>query len=153
MIHFFVKDNSDDRFYDMELLAWWEDEKVLYTDNSQFGSSFKRIEFLRLFSHKELNNSVAFKADFGKNTAVGHKARTVKEFIKSEKDNASWNGPGSKYVTEKEYIEFRKKLIEIYTSNMFLDLEILKPTIAQPIQELEKGAKVFFNNNNTKSEA
>ena len=127
MIHFFTKNNSSDgNWHDMELSAWSESKDVLYIDNNELGSSFKRVEHLRLFTQREANKSVSFKADFGENTAIGSRARSVKELIKSETDNSNWSGPGSEHATEKEYLALRGKLIELYKKNMFLDLETIK---------------------------
>ncbi len=123
MIHYFVKDNSDYRWNDIELVAWYEHENVLYTDKNEYKSSFDRVEYLRLFSNKEKNSSVSFKADFGRNTAIGHHARTPEELHKVEIDNASWTGPGSRQVTKKEYLEARGKLFETYKAYMFLNFE------------------------------
>lgn len=127
MIYFFIKDNSCDRWDDLELSAWLEHENVLYTDTNEHASSFDRIEHLKIHVSRGGNfESVTFKADFGKNGCTGSLARSPKELIKNQTDNASWSGPGSTQVNKKEYLELREHLMDIYKKKMCLDFDTIK---------------------------
>ncbi|TQI71786.1 hypothetical protein JM79_2735 [Gramella sp. Hel_I_59] len=127
MIYFFIKDNTCDRWHDLELSAWLEHENVLYTDTNEHASSFDRIEHLKIHVSKGGNfESVTLKADFGKNGCTGSSARSPEELIKKETDNASWSGLGSTQVNKKEYLELREHLMDIYKKKMCLDFDTIK---------------------------
>ena len=129
MIYFFIKDNTCDRWHDLELSAWLEHKDVLYTDTNEHASSFDRIEHLKIHVSRGGNfESVTFKADFGKNGCIGSSARSPEQLIQNETDNASWSGPGSTQVNKKEYLELREHLMEIYKRKMCTDFDSREST-------------------------
>ncbi|WP_141879084.1 hypothetical protein [Gramella sp. Hel_I_59] len=153
MMHYYFRDDTSDRFHDLELVAWKESKDVLYTDTNTYHSSFTQVEEIRLHASKGKDYKVrSFKSDFGKNSCIGSHARNVKELDRSViKDSSMWRSPFKK-ISRDEYESFRNELIEIYQKELFLDLDNMEPK-EQPIQELVSEAKEYIKNSkNTKSE-
>ncbi len=126
-LYYFLKDDSNDRFHDIEMVAWSEHEKVLYTDTNERESSFKCVEQIRLHASKSLEYRVtSFTTDFGKNSCRGHNARSGKALIKEETKEDSFYPSQLRHVSRDEYESYRNKLFEIYQKEMFMDLDKLE---------------------------
>ena len=123
MIHFFINDNSDGRFHDINLEAWKEDKNVLYRSDNVYASSFTRVEDIRFHYSRAENYQVrSFKIEFGKNSCTGSNARYVEELIKIK--------TGSEYssleiATREEYEAVRDKVMMFYLEEMKMNFNDL----------------------------
>lgn len=132
-IYYFLRDDSDSRWDDMELIAFLEHENVSY-DNGKPQSSFTQIEHIRLHSIKGANfHSRTFRIDFGKDSSIGSFSKNPKDLIKTQTNNATSYNSASKQVDKEEYKCVRRKIFEIYQKEMFLDLDKLENK--QPIKK------------------
>lgn len=126
-IYYFLRDDSDSRWDDMELKAFLEHENVSCGNNGETQSSFTQIEHISVHLIKGSNfHSRTFRIDFGKDSSIGSFSKTPKDLIKSETNNATSYSSASKQVTKEEYKCLRRKIFEIYQQEMFLDLEKLE---------------------------
>ena len=122
MIHYFYKDQSDERFLNIKLEAWKEDKDVLYSDTREKHSSFTMVEEINYYASLGDNfETIHFKADFGKNSCRGHLARSfqeLKEDLTSEDKITPY-----RHTNKKCYQNVRKRVFEHYKKQMFLNLE------------------------------
>ena len=122
MIHYFYKDQSEERFLNIKLEAWKEDKDVLYTDTNEKASSFTRVEEINYFASLLDNfESITLRVDLGKNSCRGHRARSfqeLKEDLTSEDNITAY-----KHTNKKCYKNVRKRVFEHYKKQMFLNLE------------------------------
>ncbi len=120
-IHYFLKDNTNDNWHDVELIAWLEKESP---DCDHPESSFKMIEDIRLHASKgDHFHNVSFKTDFGKDTSIGSFSKNSRELIERQTNNATMYSSASKLVSRDEYELCRAEIFEIYQKEMFLDLD------------------------------
>lgn len=135
MIHFFINDDSCDRFHSFRLEAWKEVKDVLYQADNVYASSFTCIEKIEFHSSVgEAYQVRTFRTDFGKDSCMGHSARTAKDL-----KNAITNGHFCQFkeATKEEYTALREKVLSLYKENMKMNLEEQKtegsPALRLPV--------------------
>lgn len=120
-IHYFIKDDSHGDWMDIKLEAWREDENIYHYSIQENGSSFTRIEKIRIFKNLKSDKvqSTSLEIDFGVDSAIGHNATNRKDFLKSETNGMfPMLSTGIDHYTEK-----RKEIFRAYQKEMFIDFQ------------------------------
>ncbi len=120
-IHFFVKDQSCDRWYRIELEAFLE---IPQHDDT---SDFRTVEDIRLFMSTDLVDYECgtFQIDFGRADGIHSWAKTLKELIEIQARESSMS-IGFSQATKEEYLKLREKAFNIYLKHPKTDYEGLK---------------------------
>jgi len=119
-IHYFIKDESDSNFYEMELEAYLELPQNGY-------SKFRNIEDMRLFisTDMERNNVSDFQIDHGHTTSCYSGYDSLKELIEGKtKDRGMITG--FTVATQEQYLALRQKAFDIYLKYPHVDFNRLK---------------------------
>lgn len=118
-IHFFYKREYYQGFYNLEIIAWLEEQEVSRIGVKRL--SFTRLEMLKIFLSKDDQYHVhTFEHDFGINSCNGHFAHTRKELID---DMAKWD---RKPINRRNYERFRKVAIALYQKQSLVDFSYFK---------------------------
>jgi hypothetical protein len=119
-IHYFIKDESDKSFHKMEAESYLE---IPQRDGT---SNFKRIEDVRLFIAKDVQDHeiISFQFGGGRNDCMGHWAKNLKDLVESQESDVDIYR--FKKVDQKSYLEQRSKIFEIYLNHPKTDYSRLK---------------------------
>nr|DAQ58955.1 MAG TPA: hypothetical protein [Caudoviricetes sp.] len=118
-IHYFYKRNYSQGFYDLEIIAWLQEQETSRQGGERL--SFTRLERLKIFLSKGDNYHVhTIEHDFGKNSCMGHFAHTRKELIE---DMKKWD---LEPIDRRNYERFRKVAIALYYKQSLVDFSDFK---------------------------
>lgn len=119
-IHYFIKDESNSDWYNIEL------ESYLEIPQPNGNSDFKQIEDIRLFMHTDIKEHevCSFQIHFGRNDCQysGHKNLSELKKLK-ESDPSIYR---FKLVSKEEYFVLRNKLFDIYLAHPATNFDMLQ---------------------------
>lgn len=119
-IHYFFRRECDKGFYNLELVAWLEEEETSRLGQKRL--SFTRLERLNIFLSKD-NNSYhnhRIEHDFGEESCLGHYSHTRRELVKEmEKQSLS-------IIDRRNYERFRKVALNLYKRQPLVDFSKFK---------------------------
>ena len=124
-IHYFYsrKECYKDSWVPVKLEAITE-EDVTYAGSNEPGKSFTYVEIIDVHIHKKMEEfqTSSFRIDFGKNSAHGSSARTVKELY-DQKKNDKWENfiP----VTRAQYERIRKVIFARYEKEKCMNFDLV----------------------------
>ena len=125
-VHYFLKDDSDASWYEIELVAWMETKGFVDKKLAEYEPSFIRVEHIQLSASKQPNyRAIEFSMETGKDLHIGNYSKTVKELIDAVAHEDEDGDPRSlmKPITKTEYIAMTKTIIEIYEKGKFIHNE------------------------------
>lgn len=119
-IYYFIKDDSKSDFTSYGLESYIAIPK---NDNTV---DYKRIEEIRLFFHKDMENYEcgSFKIDFGRNDCIFSGCKSYNELIKYMLSDSKFYN--FKSVTKDEYLEFRDKAFKTFLDHKQADYSKLE---------------------------
>lgn len=118
-IHYFYKRKDRQAFYDLEIVAWLEENATSRQGVKRL--NFTRLEKLRIFLSKDAKyHDHSIEHDFGKNSCHGHYSHTRKGLIE---DMKKW---GSEPIDRRNYERFRKVALALYHKKPLVDFSDFK---------------------------
>lgn len=118
-IHYFYKRDYSQSFYDLEIVAWLEEKTISRQGDERL--SFKKLECLDIFISKNPDfQSHRISHEFGRNSCLGHSARTRKKLVE---DMGRW---GLKPIDRRNYERFRKVALALYYKQSLINFSDFK---------------------------
>jgi hypothetical protein len=119
-IHYFIKDESDEKFVRIDLESYME----IPQNNREI--KFKRIEDIRMFYSTDIENyeCATFQIDFGRNDCHFSGCKNLKEFYDyMQSDRMICN---FKPVSKDEFLVLREKAFQIFLEHRCADYSKLE---------------------------
>lgn len=128
-IHYFYKKVYSQGFYDLEIIAWLEEQKI--SKQGVKVLDFSQLEKLRIFISKgEKYHNHTFNHEFSRDSCHGHWAETRNELMKA------MNQSDFKPIDRNNYERFRKVAIAIYNKQSLVDFSYFKGPQTYTIRQI-----------------
>lgn len=129
-IHYFYKREYSKGFYDLEIVAWLEEEEISRLGEKRL--SFTQLERLRIFLSKDNDkyHNHSIDHDFGEKSCYGHCAHTRKDLIEDMKRKSLLP------IDARNYERFRKVAIQLYSRQPPVDFSKFKGKQSYTIKQI-----------------